>query len=71
MSSCLNKILCRYFAKKTPTIDNNYQNNVQIYCNGEPKNCAIYMIFDKLGFVKVPVDLRPEQTAKAKSLIGN
>ncbi len=50
-------------------MDINYEKNVQLFCNGEPKNCAIYMTYDKLGFMKVPVDLRPEQIAKAKSLI--
>ncbi len=50
-------------------MDNNYRENVQIFCNGEPQKCAIHMIYDKLGFMKVPVDLRPEQIAKAKSLI--
>ena len=51
------------------TSDADYQNNIQIYCNGMPNNCAIYMVFDKLGFMKVPVDLLPAQTARAKSII--
>jgi len=39
------------------------------YCTGDNQNCARYIVLKKLGGDKVPVDLFPNQVAKAEMLI--
>jgi hypothetical protein len=62
--------MCLYFNKKIQVSDSQYTQNIRHFCQENYNNCAIYMIYDKLGFMKVPKDLHPEQIEKAQALIN-
>jgi len=40
------------------------------YCKGENSNCARYMVFKALGRPRVPADLFPIDTERAKQIIS-
>jgi len=42
----------------------------QIYCRDKKLKCARYMVFAKLGIAKVPPDLFPSATDRAKSILA-
>jgi hypothetical protein len=41
-----------------------------VYCNGNNSNCARYMVRKELGKDRVPADLFPNQTDKARDIIS-
>ena len=70
MADCECLVGCIFFNDKMermPTMADMYKTK---YCKGNAEDCARYTVFKKLGKGKVPVDLYPNQTEKAKALIS-
>ena len=40
------------------------------YCKGDNSDCARFMVFEALGRQKVPSDLFPSQTDRAREIIA-
>ena len=67
--SCENLAKCIFFNDKMankPATANIMKNN---YCEGDFKSCARYIVCKQLGREKVPGDLFPNQSDRAKILI--
>lgn len=41
------------------------------YCNGKPKECAIFMVEEEIGSEYITDDLLPTEQDKAKEIINN
>lgn len=40
------------------------------YCRGDNKNCARFQVFKAIGKEHVPVDLYPNETERARSIVA-
>ncbi len=70
MSTCECLEKCPFFndkTKDTPATANMMKSR---YCKGHFDQCARYMVFKALGREKVPLNLFPNMTDKARALIA-
>ena len=61
--SCLKSAVCHFAQKKStaPLTPARVQAFADLYCNGDARGCALYVVIDKLGFLKCPKDLAPNE----------
>jgi len=71
MSSCSKKILCAYYHNRFQINSSDYDYNKKKYCEGDYQKCARYIVFEKIGFMKVTNDLLPHQIEKAEKICSN
>ena len=69
--NCAKRILCYYANRKSAVkvSDAAFQIAVGKYCNGDSRACAVYQVMNALGFLKVPLDLTPYDSARAAELV--
>jgi len=53
-------------AKYSPQV---MESMIRMYCEGEPNNCARYVVMSSLGKENVPADLTPNDMVRAKAVI--
>ena len=70
--SCPKRPLCAFNKRTTPrpVTDSQYQSALRTFCDGGHANCAISVVFDKIGFLKCPKDLMPNELARAKQILA-
>ena len=61
---------CPYFNATTAKFPIAEEILKQRYCFGEKLECARYMVYKKLGLEKVPIDLFPNETNKARRILS-
>ena len=62
---------CPFFADELATRPGITVMYKKIYCNGDYKNCARYLVIKAMGLDKTPADLYPNMTNKAEEIIAN
>lgn len=70
--NCLKATLCHFHQKRsTAKIDGPaWEAAAAKYCadSATSRNCAIFQVMDRLGFLKCPKDLLPSETQRAARL---
>ena len=69
MADCEKLATCPFFNDKLanmPTVAELYKKN---YCHGDSGECARYIVAVKLGSDRVPADLFPNMTARARNIV--
>jgi hypothetical protein len=69
--NCKFHAICPFFLHRIPIHDAMYKTNVAKYCDGDPVNCALYVVIEKKSFLQVPKDLYPNQTFRLKQIMGS
>ena len=70
MADCELTAKCLFFNDKMANMPSMAGMMKRKYCQGDFNNCARFMVCKALGMDKVPADLSPSQTDRAKELIG-
>lgn len=70
--SCPKGILCYYAKRQTPKPidDATFDSDAAAYCNGNHKECAIYIVMDRIGFLRVPKHLTPHDKTGAAQILS-
>lgn len=70
--NCPKGILCYYAKRQTPKPidDQTFNGAVAKFCNGNPKECAIYIVMDRIGFLRVPKHLTPQDKNEASKILS-
>lgn len=66
--SCLSG--CPFFNDKMANMPSTANMYKKKYCQGDYSACARYMIFSKMGKDKVPANLFPNQTDRARAVLA-
>lgn len=61
---------CIFFNDKMSFMPKTAEMLKQKYCKDAHHSCARYMVFSALGRPKVPADLYPDETEKARRIIS-
>jgi hypothetical protein len=69
MADCELTAKCLFFNDKMANMPSMASMMKRKYCQGDFESCARYMVCKALGRDKVPADLSPSQTDRAKQLI--
>jgi len=70
MADCENLAGCPFFHNIIPNMPITAQYLKNTYCHGDPQQCARYIVGKALGKDKVPLELFPEENARAERLIA-
>ncbi len=71
MADCKLLAGCPFFNDQMQGLDAVKDMMKSRYCKGDNSECARYMVFEKLGRPKVPADLSPNQTDRAKQILSS
>jgi len=71
MADCELLAGCIFFNDKMTAMPATANMMKSSYCHGDNSTCARYMVFLKLGRPKVPQDLYPNDSDRAKQIIGS
>jgi len=69
MANCENLLGCPFFNDAIPNMPITEQYLKNTYCNDQPHMCARYIVCKALGKEQVPLDLFPDELAKAEKII--
>lgn len=70
MADCENLAGCPFFNNIIPNMPITAQYLKNTYCHGDSCQCARYMVCKALGKNKVPLELFPEESARAERIIA-
>jgi hypothetical protein len=68
--ACPNLKTCPFFHDKLKNMPSTANMLKKKYCEGNYQECARWMVFKACGKEKVPPDLFPNQTERAKKIIA-
>ena len=69
MADCTLLAGCPFFNDQMQGLQTVKEMMKQRYCREDNSTCARYMVFKVLGRPKVPADLTPNQTERARQII--
>ena len=72
IAKCPKSAVCAYFGKRSKyaVSDGDYTKTSGTFCNGDHHKCALFQVMDKLGFLKVPADLRPPDVGRVAAILA-
>lgn len=70
MADCELLATCPFFRETMADMPAATEVVKQRYCRGDKSGCARYRVYEALGRRRVPVDLFPNETARARALIA-
>ena len=72
LAKCPKYAVCAFFRKraKYPISDDDHAHTSSALCNGDHHKCALFQVMDKIGFLKVPPDLRPQDVGRVFTILA-